>query len=154
MNGPKDPWPHVLSLPGAQGGLMETPPRWHTTIYMYYLKGHCPICVKIMHPVSHYNGTNYDKQIWLGLWCHFVFDLHLLHNDGFKEGHHNISYFPSHPERTNFHRILFSLWTIGGPRFFNHLNTVKCSYRPESLILENCITPRYKVSNYFFSMII
>ncbi len=28
MNGPKDPKPRVLSLPEAQGGLLETPPRW------------------------------------------------------------------------------------------------------------------------------
>ncbi len=33
VNGPKDPWPRVLSLPGAQGGLLETPPRWQATIY-------------------------------------------------------------------------------------------------------------------------
>ncbi len=32
VNGPKDPWPHLFSLPGAQGGSLETPPRWHTTI--------------------------------------------------------------------------------------------------------------------------
>ena len=40
VNGPKDPWPwprvlwpwpRVLLLPGA--GLLETPPRWHATIY-------------------------------------------------------------------------------------------------------------------------
>ncbi len=33
MNGPKDRWPRVVSLPGAQGGLLETPPRLHVTIY-------------------------------------------------------------------------------------------------------------------------
>ncbi len=32
VNGPKDPWPHVLSLPGALSGLLETPPRRHVTI--------------------------------------------------------------------------------------------------------------------------
>ncbi len=36
VNRPKDPWPRVLSLPGAQGGLLETPPRWHATIYMSF----------------------------------------------------------------------------------------------------------------------
>ncbi len=32
VNGPKDPWPRVLSFPGALDGLLETPPRWHVTI--------------------------------------------------------------------------------------------------------------------------
>ncbi len=31
----KDPWRHVLSLPGALDGLLETPPRWHVTIFLH-----------------------------------------------------------------------------------------------------------------------
>ncbi len=40
VNGPKDLWPSVLSLPGALGGLLETPPRRHVTIYkaVFHLK--------------------------------------------------------------------------------------------------------------------
>ncbi len=33
VNGPKDPWSRVLSLPGALGGLLETPSRQHMPIY-------------------------------------------------------------------------------------------------------------------------
>ena len=43
-NGPKDPWPRVLSLPGAQGGLLETPPRRHATIYLFWNSSRSQAC--------------------------------------------------------------------------------------------------------------
>ncbi len=49
MNRPKDPWPRVLSLPGAQGGLLETPPRWHATIFIDHValatQGNMCVCL-------------------------------------------------------------------------------------------------------------
>ncbi len=39
MNGPKDPWPRVLSLPGAQGGFVGDPTSLaRGNIYFFYNK--------------------------------------------------------------------------------------------------------------------
>ena len=56
----KDPWPRVLSLPEAQVGLLETPPHWHATIYIYE---NVQKCTEGMYRKGHVGSNGYFWQL-------------------------------------------------------------------------------------------
>ncbi len=67
VNGPKDPWPRVLSLPGAQCGLLDTLSRWHTTMFTRWPRKEGALFVAIV-PKGYCFGTQgyyYYKQYHL-----------------------------------------------------------------------------------------
>ena len=86
VNGPKDPWPRVLSLPRAQGGLLETPPCWHATIYIYsfvrLLLRHFKIkCVLDYMVLTVVPRVSYTNRLWIHPWVHELI-LHWYYSPG------------------------------------------------------------------------